>query len=124
MNIWSAQWLTQKVKINHVHHHIAQINIARLRSEKDDPSVAEFFENLDRINLLAERTDGFIWRLMEDTGNASQIVAFDDPLIITNMSVWRSMEALQNFVYQTVHSRFIRRREEWFIPTEGPSLAL
>jgi hypothetical protein len=33
--------------------HLAQLNIGRLRAEVDDPSIAEFMDNLDSINALA-----------------------------------------------------------------------
>jgi len=105
-------------------HHIAQINIARLRYDRDDPRAADFFDNLDRINALADQSEGFVWRLMDEEGNATGIDAFDDPGIIINMSVWQSVDVLKAFAYQTVHHRFVRRRTEWFIPAAGPSLAL
>ena len=31
-----------------------------------------------------------------------------------NLSVWENVEALERFVYQTVHKRFYGRRAEWF----------
>ncbi|MCA1845866.1 MAG: DUF3291 domain-containing protein, partial [Actinobacteria bacterium] len=63
--------------------HLAQLNIGRLRAETDDPSIAEFMDNLDRINTLAEATPGFVWRLQTDDGNATAIRAFpgDDLMV-------------------------------------------
>ena len=57
---------------------------------------------------------GFVWRLKDETGNATQIAAYDDPLIIVNISVWTSPEALYEFAYRTMHRRFVQRRKEWF----------
>ena len=37
-----------------------------------------------------------------------------------NLSVWESVEALERFVWQTVHKRFYGRRQEWFDKLEGP----
>ncbi|MGA8593007.1 MAG: DUF3291 domain-containing protein, partial [Pseudolabrys sp.] len=31
-----------------------------------------------------------------------------------NLSVWENVEALERFVYQTVHKQFYSRRAEWF----------
>lgn len=104
--------------------HLAEINVARLRYPLDDPRVADFANNLDLVNGLAERSEGFLWRLKDEAGNATGIDAFGDPLIIVNMSVWRSVEALHAFAYNTVHRRFVQRRQEWFEPFEGPFLAL
>jgi len=104
--------------------HLAEINVARLRYPLEDPRVADFVDNLDAINALAERSEGFVWRLKDESGNATQIAAYDDPLVIVNMSVWRSVEALHAFAYKTVHRRFVQRRTEWFELFDGPYLAL
>ena len=93
---------------------LAEINVARLRYPLDDPRVAEFVANLDRVNALAEGSPGFVWRLKDEAGNATQIRAYDDPLIIVNMSVWSSIETLYEFAYKTMHRRFVQRRKEWF----------
>ena len=93
---------------------LAEINVARLRYPLDDPRVAEFVANLDRVNALAEASPGFVWRLKDEAGNATQIRAYDDPLIIVNMSAWASAEALYEFAYKTMHRRFVQRRKEWF----------
>lgn len=93
---------------------LAQINVARLLHPVDDPRISEFVDNLDRINALAERSEGFVWRLKDDTGNATGIAFDEDPRVIVNMSVWESVEALEAFAYKTVHRRFVQRRKEWF----------
>jgi uncharacterized protein DUF3291 len=82
--------------------HLAQFNIARLRYPLDDPRLADFVGNLDRINALAERMPGFVWRLMDASGNATNIKVSDDPRVISNMAVWVSVEALEKYVWQTV----------------------
>ena len=94
--------------------HLAELNIARLRHPLDDPRVADFVSNLDRVNAAAERSPGFVWRLKGEGNDATDLVAFDDPLIITNMSVWERPEDLEHFVWNTVHKRFYQRRSEWF----------
>ena len=90
--------------------HLAQINIGRLLYPQDDPRVADFFNNLDRVNAAAERMPGFVWRLKDDSGNATSISAYEDPTLIVNMSVWESAETFEKFVWQTVHTNFYRRR--------------
>lgn len=94
--------------------HLAELNIARLRYALDDSRVAAFVQALDLVNGIAERADGFIWRLKDESGNATEISAFDDPFVIVNMSVWRDAESLENFVWKTVHKQFYARRAEWF----------
>ncbi len=93
---------------------LAQLNVAKLKYPIDDPRVAEFVENLDRVNAVADRSDGFVWRLQDDSGNATDIHVFDDPSIVVNMSVWLDPTALEHFVWNTVHKQIYRRRAEWF----------
>lgn len=69
---------------------------------------------LDPINELADRSSGFVWRLQTAEGNATSIHSFEDELIISNMSVWESIEALRAFVYTSAHTGVMRRRREWF----------
>jgi len=104
--------------------HLAQINIARLRHPQGDPRVADFFANLDRVNAAAERMPGFVWRLRGESGDATQIQAHEDPLMIVNMSVWESVDSFETYVWQTVHAAFYRRRPEWFGSLEGPHFAM
>lgn len=92
---------------------IAQINIARFKAPIDDPMIAGFVEMLDPINAIADEAPGFVWRLQTDEGNATSIHAFDDDLILVNMSVWASIEELNAFVYRSGHFEVFRRRREW-----------
>ena len=89
--------------------HLAQLNIGRLRYEADDPRMADFVDNLAMVNGIAERSDGFVWRYQDDSGSAIDTRPFDgDPRMAINMSVWENIEALERFVWQTVHKRFYR----------------
>jgi hypothetical protein len=95
--------------------HLAELNVAQLRQPLDHPDTAEFVGALDGINDLAESSPGFVWRLVDDSGLSSSYVrAADDPLFIINLSVWESPELLHDFVFQTAHTPFLRRRREWF----------
>jgi hypothetical protein len=104
--------------------HLAQFNIARIRYPLDDPRMREFVDNVDRVNTLANGIDGFVWRLADASGHAMNIRVYDDPAILPNLTVWESVEALERFVWQTVHRRFYGRREQWFAPLDGPPLVL
>ena len=103
---------------------LAQLNVARLKYPFEDPRVADFADNLDRINALADRSDGFVWRLQDDGGNAIDIQADADPMIVVNMSVWRDAESLERFVWNTVHKQFYRRRAEWFSAMKNQHLVM
>ncbi len=105
-------------------HHLAQFNIARLAAPLDDPRTAEFVAGLDSINKLAEESPGFVWRLKDESGNATSLNPYKDPMIIINMSVWSGVEALREFTYRTRHVDYFRRRGEWFEPIRQPNLVL
>jgi hypothetical protein len=57
--------------------HLAQFNIATLVAAVDDPRVAEFADNLDRINALGDTSPGFVWRLQTEEGDATAVRAYD-----------------------------------------------
>ena len=105
-------------------YELAEINVARAVDSLDSSQLADFVANLDRINALADRSPGFVWRLQDDSGNATDIQATDDPLLIVNLSVWECREALMDFVYRTAHKKILDRRKEWFAPLDRPALAL
>jgi hypothetical protein len=93
--------------------HLAQLNVARFRAPLDDPAMAGFVAALEPINALADGWPGFVWRLQTEEGDATAIRAFDDDLMLVNMSVWESVEALAEFVYRSGHLDVMRRRREW-----------
>lgn len=95
-------------------HELAQLNIGVIRAPMDSPVMAEFANNLDRINALAEASPGFIWRLQTEDGNATAIRPFEDENLLVNMSVWRDVASLKAYVYESAHVGFMRRRREWF----------
>ncbi len=94
-------------------YHLAQLNIATLKEPLDSPALADFVANLDRINALAETSDGYIWRLKSDDNNATSFRPLDENTIV-NMSVWRDIESLNEYVYRSAHTDIMRRRKEWF----------
>lgn len=93
---------------------LAQLNIAQMVAPLESPEMADFVDNLDRINALADNSQGFVWRLQTEQGDATALRPFGDALLV-NMSVWKDAESLYNFVYQSAHIQIMRRRREWFL---------
>jgi Domain of unknown function (DUF3291) len=100
--------------------HLAELNIGKFRYPTTDLRMAGFMDNLDRINALAERTPGFVWRLKGDNNNATDLRVGDDYAV--NMSVWETPEALENYVFKTVHVQFYKNRADWFDLMEKPHM--
>ncbi|WP_028914205.1 DUF3291 domain-containing protein [Pseudorhodobacter ferrugineus] len=97
--------------------HLAELNVGRLLAPTDDPRVADFMENLDRVNGLGKRMPGFVW-MMEwsgepGTGNTDAKIG-GDPQYVSNLTVWEDAASLETFVWKTVHKQFYDRRAEWF----------
>ena len=86
--------------------------------------MAGFMDNLDRVNALAERSAGFVWRLKDESNNATALRPFDDPNMLVNMSVWESVEALERFVWATVHKQFYNRKGGWFEKLAEPHFVM
>ena len=96
-------------------YQLAQFNIARMKSPTiDAPAMQSFVAQLDTINALAESADGFVWRLNDESDNATAFNPYNDPQIIVNLSVWKSVETLKTFTYKTAHAGLIRQRADWF----------
>jgi hypothetical protein len=107
-----------------MNYHLAQINIGRLIAPLDDPKIAEFVAQLAPINAIADKAPGFVWRLQSESGNAMDIAYNDDPSIMVNMSVWRSLEALRDYAYKSDHMKVFRDRAKWFVKMDKPHYCL
>lgn len=95
------------------HFELAQLNIAVMRESLDSPGMADFVGNLDRINALAEASPGFIWRLQTEDGDATALRPLGENTLV-NMSTWRDVASLNQYVYKSAHVEIMRRRKEWF----------
>ena len=109
-------------------YHVAQMNWGILRADWEDSAVAEFVENLGRVNDVAVRSEGYVWRMtdtdMETAQNDPAGVFGANPRLAATMSVWETPEALDRFVNRTIHGAFLKRRAEWFEHRDGPTYVI
>jgi len=64
-------------------YHIAEINVTRMKGVNiDDPIMGEFADNLDRVNNLAENSNGFIRRVKDESNNAKSFNPYHDEQVI------------------------------------------
>jgi hypothetical protein len=95
--------------------YLAQINIGRITGvDMNDPVMSEFVAQLDEVNTLAENSEGFVWRLKDESDNATALHPYDDERIIVNMSVWQTVEHLEAFTYKGRHVEVLKKRRNWF----------
>ena len=102
--------------------HLAQLNVARALDDLESPRLAEFVGAIDRINVVAERSPGFVWRLVGDAASAgaTDVRVNDDARFVVNLSVWETPADLEHFVWNTVHKRVYQKKADWF---EAPQQA-
>ena len=103
--------------------HLAEFNIGTLKYDWDDPRVADFQNNLDRVYDIARRSPGYIWHLEGDEMETAQLDP-DGPLggnprTASTLSVWKDVESLHAFTFNTVHKQFYDRKGEWYDPDQG-----
>ncbi|MCA3554209.1 DUF3291 domain-containing protein [Aestuariivirga sp.] len=102
--------------------HLAELNIGKFKYPTHDPRMAGFMDNLDRVNAIAERSPGFVWRLKGDNNNATDFRIGDDMAV--NLSVWTDAKSLEDYVFKTVHVQFYRKKAAWFDLMEKPHMVL
>jgi GH43 family beta-xylosidase len=90
----------------------------------DEDVMAGFVARLDSLNALADASPGFVWRYQTEAGDATEVRVFDDEMILFNMSVWESVEALEDYVYRSNHVEALQKRAEWFERATKAPLAL
>ena len=107
---------------------LAEFNFGTLKYPWDDPRIADFQNNIDRVNALAQRSDGFIWMLPEDDMDAVQNdpngPLKDRPNTASTLSVWRDARSLWHFVDKTLHAKFLARGAEWYVPDDRSHLVI
>ena len=101
---------------------LAQLNVAAPLPGADASVLAEFYAGIARINALADTAPGFVWRL-KDGGDAEALAFLGEGALI-NLSVWRDVESLGDYVYRSGHIEVMRRRAEWFRRVGEAHLAL
>lgn len=109
---------------------LAQVNVAVMRADLNDPVMAGFVLAYDCIARLAEASPGFVWRLKSARGHEPVVFTCDggrqDPAhpMVANVSVWSDYASLHRFTYRSAHNTMLRHRNDWFLPTQQPSTAL
>ena len=94
-------------------YQLAQANVAYALTSAEDPRMASYLARLDEMNQLADRSPGFVWRYLTDSRDPAQR-EFPDPLVLFNLSVWTSVEAVHAYTYRTAHAEVYAGRRQWF----------
>ena len=104
--------------------HLAQLNVGRLLVPLASAEMDEFRALLDEINAIADRTPGFVWRMLQADTDPTPFQRNPDDVMLVNMSVWSDMESLERYVYADEHLAVMKRRREWFHKLGDAHMAL
>lgn len=95
--------------------HLAQFNIAEALDDRESATMHDFFANVDRINAVADKSPGFVWRFDDDEReDIFSEEAYGSSFILVNMSVWEDRDSLFKYVYDSMHLEVYKRKKEWF----------
>lgn len=104
--------------------HLAELNISKWRISPLSDEAKGFINNIERINGLAERSEGFVWRKVDEERDERGRSVFGGPMKLFTLSVWESAEHLEHFVWKTVHKRIYNDKSKWFGHMDSHSLAM
>jgi len=63
------------------------------------------------MNALADQAPGFVWRLQDKQGGATNLHPFGEDALV-NMSVWVDIESVYNTVYRSAHIEIMAKRKQ------------
>ena len=111
--------------------YLAQANVAQFRHPISDNRMMEMRERIEEMNQLAEESDGFVWPFgdggtdeFETSIFERYLRPFDQERLFFNMSVWKDVDSLKNYVYRSAHSRMLNDSHLWMEEIPIPSLVL
>lgn len=105
--------------------HLAELNISKWKVDPQSPEGSGFTDNVARINKLAEGTDGFQWRLLdEERDEFGRNAICDGSSTVMTLSTWESAEHLEHFVWNTVHKQIYNGKSQWFDHMESHSFVM
>lgn len=94
---------------------LAELNISTWKIDPSSEVAKEFYDRVEAINSLAERSEGFIWRLVEDPRDENgRNAVCDGHDTLYTLSVWQDVGHLERFVWNTVHKKVYQGKNKWF----------
>jgi hypothetical protein len=105
--------------MNETTFHLIHANIATMRAPFEDPRMVDFVAMVDEIDALAHEAPGFV----------AQPTPLDEGVVykgqvLLNLSIWESVESLEQFTYAGLHKLALSRRTEWFTQQPQPNYVL
>ncbi|MEO0545943.1 MAG: DUF3291 domain-containing protein [Pseudomonadota bacterium] len=100
--------------------HLAELNISKWKIPATSQAARGFVDYVSRVNGVAERSEGFVWRLLDEQRDETgrNAICPDSDTVMT-MSVWETPGHLEEFVWKTVHKRIYDGKDQWFEQMES-----
>jgi Domain of unknown function (DUF3291) len=102
-------------------YQLAQANYGQWKQDVAPQYVQEFYNRAIAVMQSASESGGFVWSF---EGGFNQdprtVAAFNNSLIIFNMTVWNNFEDLKRFVFNQIHTSVMQDKHKWFdkMPTQ------
>jgi len=103
-------------------HHLAQLNIGRLRCPRKAPEMLGYQEAIGPVTDIALAWPGFMW--IHDDSIIEKAEHMFGAGMAANLSLWRDVESLQGFMTCPEHAAIMDRGAEWFVPMDEATFAL
>lgn len=116
---WVGWGIERDVPVNESEFYLVHANVAIMRAPLDDPLMADFVNEADKIDALAWQAPGFV----SQPTRVDEGQIFTGPVLL-NLSIWESGESLDRFTHQGRQARTLARRAEWFEAIDGPNYVL
>ncbi|MEP1207880.1 MAG: DUF3291 domain-containing protein [Rhizobiaceae bacterium] len=105
--------------------HLAELNISKWKVDPMSEAARGFTDNVARVNSLAERSPGFVWRKVdEERDEQGRNAVCDAPEILMTLSVWETPQDLEKFVWNTVHKKIYNGKGQWFHEMESHTMVM
>lgn len=103
---------------------VAQMSWGKMKFPIDDPRLKEFLDSLAGVYQLAENHPGFIWRIPDGIIATELKAGGFNSQISATVSVWRSVNDLHDYTFNSLHGAYLGRTAEWFEKVDGPQLVI
>jgi hypothetical protein len=100
-------------------YHLIHANVALALGDLDDEIMSGFVQQVEEINNIANSSLGFV----------SQPTPLDSGAVykgkwLLNLSVWESVESLNEFTHSGKHAVALDNRHRWFNKQDNPNYVL
>ncbi len=104
---------------------LAELNISTWKIDPESDAARGFTDYVARVNGTAERSPGFVWRMVdEQRDEQGRNAVCSGPATLMTLSVWETPTDLERFVWNTVHKKIYNGKDQWFSAMQSHSFVM